>query len=259
MKYVSIDLLWNEMSEANQKKALADLPDIKGLFCYVFPYFAGKREGNISLYARGKDYHKVISAKLAAECEKLKAEYPDNIFLPYVDISPFPEVMAAAMAGLGKKGKHGLLITEKYGSFVFVGVIATNLEMQGGKPAEVCRGCNACIKACPNRALSERGFDERRCLSAITQRKGELTDEEKALMRSCNSVWGCDACQLACPENAKVMQTHIDEFKEDLIDYLTSQDLQDSNKKLQKKYADRAFIWRGAAVLKRNTEILEEE
>ncbi len=259
MKYVSIDLLWNEMSEANQKKALADLPDIKGLFCYAFPYFAGKREGNISLYARGKDYHKVISAKLAEECKKLREEYSQNTFLPYVDISPFPEVIAAAMAGLGKKGKNGLLITEEYGSFVFVGVIATNLEMKGGKSAEVCRGCNACIKACPNRALSEDGFDERRCLSAITQRKGELTDEEKARMRSCNSVWGCDACQLACPENAKVMQTHIDEFKEELIDFLTGQDLQDSNKQLQKKYADRAFIWRGAAVLKRNTEILEEK
>lgn len=259
MNYVAIDGLWDKMSGENREKALLALPDIKGLICFAFPYLADRKEGNISLYARGKDYHKVVGAALEAECDKLQISYPQNTFLPFVDASPFPEAYAAAASGLGVLGKNRLLITEKYGSFVFLGVIATNLEMQGKATVGNCIGCNACVKACPNGALSGSRFDESRCLSAITQRKGDLTDEEKALMRSCNSAWGCDICQLVCPMNKDAEKTDLAEFKEGLICSLNGEDLQDSNKSLQKKYGDRAFIWRGAAVLKRNTEILENK
>ena len=259
MNYVSIDRLWEKMGVEDREKALLALPDIKGLLCYAFPYLADEEEGNISLYARGKDYHKVVGEMLEAECDKLRISYPQNTFLPYVDVSPFPEAYAAAMSGLGKLGKNGLLITEKYGSFVFIGVIATNLEVRGKATVENCIGCDACIKSCPNGAISEKGVDKNRCLSEITQKKGELTEDEKALMRKHNTAWGCDICQLVCPMNKGVAKTHIPQFETDLICTLTSSDLQDSNKQLQKKYSDRAFIWRGAAVLKRNTEILENK
>ncbi len=257
--YVAFSRLREYMNAQALQKALADLPDIKGLFCYAFPYFAGEVEGNISLYARGKDYHKVVGARLTEDCETLKAQFPENRFLPYVDVSPFPEVMAAALSGLGKKGKHGLLITPDFGSYIFIGIIATDLQLDGGTEVQTCSGCNACINACPGKALSENGFDKCRCLSEITQKKGELTEGEKALMRDNNALWGCDRCQRACPENRNVGITHIDEFKSDLICSLSSADLQKSNKQLQKKYADRAFIWRGGAILKRNAEILEEK
>ena len=258
-QYVAFSRLRKYMNEQSIEKAISDLPNIKGLLCYAFPYFAGESEGNISLYARGKDYHKVVGKKLAEYCEELKKEFPQNSFLPYVDVSPFPEVTSAALAGLGKKGKHGLLITPDFGSYIFIGVIATDLQLDGGNEIPTCNGCNACIKACPNKALTESGFDKCRCLSEITQKKGELSPEEKALMVENNAFWGCDRCQRACPENRKVALTPIDEFKTDLICSLSSQDLQESNKQLQKKYSDRAFIWRGAAILKRNAEILEKQ
>lgn len=259
MNYVALDLLWSKMGEQGREKALADLPDIKGLLCYVFPYLAEKTEGNISLYARGADYHKVAKAKLAEHCLELSKKYPQNTFIPYVDISPFPEVYAAAASGLGKIGKNGLLITEKYGSFVFIGVIATNLELEQTGKIEYCIGCGKCISACPGKALSNGAFNKDCCLSEITQKKGELTAEEKALMKKHNTLWGCDICQLVCPMNKTAGKTHIAEFETELISSLYSSDLEESNKAIQKKYADRAFIWRGGGILRRNTEILEKD
>ena len=257
--YTPISAFWDKMTEENRAKALDRLPDIKGLLCYTFPYLAEKRDGNISLYARGRDYHKVVGAKLLEYCRALSEKYPQNSFIPYVDVSPFPEVYAAAASGLGKLGKNGLLITEKYGSFVFIGVIATNLELEQSGKIEGCIGCNRCVSACPTRALAKVPFNKDSCLSEITQKKGELSSDEKALMKRQNTAWGCDICQLVCPMNEKAAKTDIAEFETELIESLYSGDLQESNKTIQKKYADRAFIWRGGGVLRRNTEILEKD
>ena len=127
----------------------------------------------------------------------------------------------------------------------------------GNKDVRGCLGCRKCIKACPTGALGECGTDGYKCLSYITQKKGELTQQEQELMRKCGTVWGCDICQDVCPHNADAEQTDIDEFREDLIDTLKL-DSNISNKEFRRIYGKRAFAWRGKAVLVRNLEILAD-
>jgi epoxyqueuosine reductase QueG len=116
-----------------------------------------------------------------------------------------------------------------------------------------CAHCGKCKAACPTGILRGEGAD---CLSAITQKKGELSEDEKALMRKYNTAWGCDICQTVCPYNRTPMVTPIAFFKESLIPNLTSDCLEEMSKEA---FAERAFAWRGRATVARNIGILEEK
>lgn len=258
--YVSIAELWDAMSESSRQRALDVLPELKGVIACVFPYLCDRSEGNVSLYARGEDYHSVVRRELDRQIESLRREYPNAAFLPYVDASPFPEVLAAARAGLGVIGKNSLLITPRWGSFVFIGLIATDLEIDiAPRPVESCIGCGRCISACPGGALSAGGVDVRRCLSDITQRKGELSQTEQALLRAQNTAWGCDICQLVCPMNEHAERTEIEAFGTDLIVGLHPSDIPETQAEFKRKFQNRAFSWRGRSPLARNLELLESE
>ena len=256
--YVSIGALRGAMTEEKLTRAQQALPGIKGVIACVFPYLCDRSEGNVSLYARGEDYHSVVRRELDRQIESLRREYPNAAFLPYVDASPFPEVLAAARAGLGAVGKNSLLITPRWGSFVFIGLIATDLDI-APRPVESCIGCNRCISACPGGALSAGGVDVRRCLSDITQRKGELSQTEQALIKSQNTAWGCDICQLVCPMNERAERTELEAFSSDLISGLRSGDIPATQAEFKRKYQNRAFCWRGRSPLARNLELLESE
>lgn len=257
--YLPIEEIWGAMSESARERALQALPGLKGVFAYVFPYFAGREKGNISVYARGKDYHIVLGRELRATTDRLRCQYPEAEFVPFVDASPFPEVYAAAAAGLGVIGKNNLLITPEYGSFVFIGLIATDLELKScAQASQSCIGCGACIRACPGGALKDGSFDKTACLSDITQRKGELTEAERELVRRSGMMWGCDICQTVCPMNRAAALTDIGEFKDDLICSLSAADIPNTNREFKAKYGAYAFSWRGRAPLARNGEILKE-
>ncbi len=258
--YVSIGALRGAMTEENLTRARQELPGLKGVIACVFPYLCDRSEGNVSLYARGEDYHSAVRRELERRIEELRREYPNAAFLPYVDASPFPEVLAAARAGLGAVGKNSLLITPRWGSFVFIGLIATDLELDiAPRPPRSCIDCGRCISACPGGALSAGGVDIRRCLSDITQRKGELSQTEQALIKSQNTVWGCDICQLVCPMNEHAERTELEAFGTDLISGLRSGDIPPTQAEFKAKYARRAFSWRGRAPLARNLALLESE
>ena len=195
--------------------------------------------------------------KLEQEALALGERYPGGSFVPFVDASPFAEVTAAALAGLGVVGKNNLLITEKYGSYVFIGTIATDLALESrSHTVRACIGCNACISACPGGALTDGGFDASRCLSDITQRKGGLTESETALIRACNTAWGCDICQSVCPMNQSAAFTDIAEFGSDLICTLKPSDIPPTQAEFRRVYGRRAFSWRGRAPIARNLELL---
>lgn len=243
--------------------AAIDLPALPGMtrvLCAAFPYLAEDAAAPLCRYARCKDYHAVLAAALEPAAKTLRdAGYAARIL---VDASPIPEVETAVRAGLGVRGKNGLLIVPEYGSWVFIGCIATDAPLMPTPPegSVRCIGCDACIRACPTGALTENGVDAARCLSAVTQRGGDLTDSEKAAMRGVGTMWGCDRCQEVCPENRGAKKTAIPAFRENLLYELTPGMLEGlTNRTLKERWPDRAFTWRGAQVLKRNAEILSKQ
>lgn len=246
------------LSGQRREAALSLCPGARGVYVAAFPYFAGYRPGNLSLYARGEDYHRVVLRRLEAVCSALRTEHPQNSFLPGTDSSPLDERACARLAGVGIQGDNGLVIVEPYGSWVFLGTILTDLPLPSpATPAGECLHCGACIRACPGGALRAHPFDESRCLSALTQKKGSLSPEEEQALRSHPLIWGCDLCQQVCPYNRSPRLTDLKELRgEGQVPYLTSlgdEDLEGlSNRTFRSRYADRAFAWRGPAVLRRN-------
>lgn len=255
---VAAQRLRQHMSDEAWLRAEQTTPGLKRLICAAFPYGPEHiTSGKMSLYARGGDYHRVLRERLAPVAEALSRQYPGCRFDFYADVSPFPEVYAAALAGLGKLGQNGLLITEKAGSFVFLGFLATDAELPETVGEIVpCMGCGACQKACPGSALGET-LDQSRCLSAVTQQRGALTEEQSDLVKNGGMLWGCDRCQLVCPENQNRRVFALPEFLPQPDP--TEQDLQLSDRQFRKTFAGRAFTWRGGQPLRRNAELLKEE
>lgn len=249
-----------DMTVEAVQKAEQLCPGPKTVLVAAFPYYAGERAGNLSLYARGLDYHTVVTGRLNTVCNFLKKKYGNNIFLPAADNSPLPERQAAWRCGVGLRGKNGLVILPPYGTYVFLGTILTDavLELPPSGPSPDCIGCGRCLSACPGGALGEEGVDLSRCLSELTQKKGELTGEEAALLKAHPLIWGCDCCQRVCPYNAAPALSPLPEFREELVDSLTGSDLEGlTNRTFREKYGDRAFAWRGPAPLRRNLELGE--
>lgn len=231
------------------------MEDAKSIIVCLFSYNTADR-GNISKYAFGKDYHKVICEKLKSFSEPLEnAGYKCAV---YTDSWDFNERYAAVEAGLGFIGRNRLFISPKLGSFVFIGVVLTDCPLPPSvSTKKTCINCGKCVAACPGNALAD-GFDKNLCLSHITQKKGELSAFERDLIKKNGFVWGCDICQDVCPYNKNAPLSEIAEFSSDKITHLKI-DADMSNREFRRKYSDRAFSWRGIAPLKRNIKIIEEK
>ena len=166
----------------------------------------------------------------------------------------------AYLAGLGFYGKNNCFISPKWGSYVVIGTILTTLEFEPNTPLEQsCMGCNRCITACLGQCLGNHEFKYDTCKSYLTQKKGDLTTEEKQIIAKTPLVFGCDVCQDVCPHNKNIPTTPIPEFQkiEPHIDINELEML--TNKEFKAKYGHRAFSWRGKKILMRNQEIIEEK
>lgn len=227
----------------------------KSVIIYLLPYYSGETV-NISRYASSLDYHLIISEINKGLCETLHSQFPNARMRGYGDHSPIDERYAALIGGLGILGDNGLLINEKYGSYVFIGDMLTDIEpelllaREPGK-IETCHSCGACKRACPTGILSGASSE---CLSSITQKKGELCDLEISLMRSYNTAWGCDECQKSCPYNKDPRMTPIDFFGKDRIPHLTEEILDNMT---GDEFERRAFAWRGRKTVERNLKLLK--
>ncbi len=224
----------------------------KTIITLLFPYYLGEEayeNSNVSRYATVRDYHEVLKLYLSEITEKFKENYPENQFVFFADNSPIPEVYAASKSGVGMKGRNGLLINEKYGSWVFVGEIVTDLSVDYEKvETRYCENCGLCLEACPTGVLREEKFDIEKCLSHISQKKGEIPAEYAEMMKKLNCAWGCDECQKVCPYNQNAEKTTLQEFIDSQKAYVT----EDS------PIEGRAFAWRGEKVIKRNLRMMEE-
>ncbi|MBQ7387694.1 MAG: epoxyqueuosine reductase [Clostridia bacterium] len=228
----------------------------RSVIIYLLPYYTGECV-NISRYAASLDYHAAIAETNSKIAELLSRIFKGCSYRGYGDHSPIDERHAALVSGLGILGDSGLLINEKYGTYVFIGDIVTDIppeEIGALTPGKYvgCHHCGACRAACPTGVLRGESCD---CLSAITQRKGELTADEADLMRKYNTAWGCDECQSACPYNKNPKFTPIEFFYRDRIDCLSRESLDAMDKA---SFSARAFAWRGRAVLERNLDILAQ-
>lgn len=231
--------------------------EARSVLLFLVPYYAGETV-NLSRYAAARDYHIILKEITDRLIAGIKQRYPEAHAKGYGDHSPIAERAAALHAGLGILGDNGLIIHEAYGTYVFIGDVITDLPPEAlfAKPLKeirTCEHCGRCRAACPTGILRGEGGA---CLSAITQRKGTLTEDEILLMRRYNTVWGCDECQTACPHNAKPEITKIAFFREDLIPHLTADIL---SKMSEKEFSERAFAWRGKATVERNIALLEQE
>jgi epoxyqueuosine reductase len=156
----------------------------------------------VARYALGRDYHKVLRARLARLARRIAAEVGPFGHRVFTDSAPVLEVALAAKAGLGWRGKHTLLLTRDAGSWFFLGEIYTDLPLPP-TPAQAahCGTCSACIAACPTGAIvAPYELDARRCISYLTiELPGSIPEDLRPLIG--NRIYGCDDCQLVCPWN----------------------------------------------------------
>lgn len=229
--------------------------DAASVLVCLFPYYTGEhKERNISRYAMVTDYHMIAGEYLNRFCKALQEVFPQNQFEPFTDNSPIREVSAAFHAGLGRRGKNGLILHPKYGSYVFIGEVVTDLVLQPDQPLNPgeCIGCRKCQNVCPQGALQSDGsVCLERCRSHITQKKGELTDWEIGQIQDGGLIWGCDICNDVCPMNqeAKVL-TPVPEFLESTVAVLDAQIA-------EKLLKTRAYNYRGKKTILRNIQLLE--
>jgi epoxyqueuosine reductase len=174
-----------------------------------------RAEGIVSVYARGRDYHKVMRSRLQKLGEQIAAHVEKLGHRAFTDSAPVLEAELAARSGQGWRGKHTLLLNREAGSMFFLGEIYVDLDLP---PSEAvtphCGSCQACIDVCPTRAIiAPHQLDARRCISYLTiEHAGPIPLELRPLMG--NRIYGCDDCQLICPWNKFAQRSSLPDFDE---------------------------------------------
>lgn len=239
--------------------AEALLPGVRCAIVILFPYGPPSlQKSNIAAYAQLTDYHLVSRLYLNRLKKFLADQYPHDAFYAAADTSPLCDRWLAYGAGLGFWGKNHCLINPVYGSWVTIGTLLTTLDLPPDRPVpQQCGTCSACLSACPGQALHDSGpMDPWRCKSWLTQKKGPLTSEETDIIRRTPLIFGCDACQLACPWNRTALASPIPEYKTSRITCLMRKDIESlSNKNFKLKFGTYPFSWRGKKILLRNLAI----
>ena len=172
-------------------------------------------EGIVSLYARGRDYHKVLRSRLQTLTDRIATQIGPFGHRVFTDSAPVLEVELAMQSGLGWRGKHTLLLDREAGSMFFLGEIFVDFALPPTeKVEEHCGSCSACISVCPTQAIVSPGLlDARRCISYLTiEHVGSIPVELRPLIG--NRIYGCDDCQLVCPWNKFAQRSALPDFDE---------------------------------------------
>jgi epoxyqueuosine reductase len=172
-------------------------------------------EAVVSVYARGRDYHKVLRARLSALAQRLAGQLDGLGHRVFTDSAPVLEAELASRSGLGWRGKHTLVLDRQAGSMFFLGEIFVDMALPASEPVSAhCGSCTACIDLCPTRAIvAPFQLDARRCISYLTiEHAGPIPVALRPLMG--NRIYGCDDCQLVCPWNKFAQRSALPDFDE---------------------------------------------
>jgi epoxyqueuosine reductase len=242
------------------------VPGAKTVISLAYNYFSTEKQTDdkapkLSMYAYGKDYHKVVRKKLILLFDWMKTEFGDVNGRVFVDSAPVLERDWARRSGMGWVGKNTMVIHPKKGSWFFLAEIITDLEFEYDAPiSDYCGTCTRCIDSCPTDAISPSGYivDGSKCISYLTiELKNNLPVEYKHKME--NWMFGCDICQQVCPWNRFAEPHHEERFLPDpTMMKMTWEEWQDLSEPIFNE------LFEGSAVkrtkyegLKRNIEFLE--
>lgn len=256
--------LENEFEEKDIDKRINPfnyMSEGKTIISIAFPYLHDLDyfDNGFSVYTRGKDYHKVVKSYLGKICGYI--ESIGGKAIPFVDSNFLPERYIAYLARVGFVGKNNLIITEKYGSYVFLGEIITDMEIDCDERDfkelsyfKECGECELCYKACPSKSINSYKKNSNICVSYLTQKK-DLEDRHIKLLNG--RVFGCDSCQNTCPYNEKINFSGINEFYPfDFMNKENSHELANiNNRGFKESFLNTSCGWRGKNVLKRNALI----
>jgi epoxyqueuosine reductase len=195
------------------------LESAKSVVSVILNYYPSQKQSDpeapvIAKYAYGKDYHVVIRKKLKSLLSYTCTLIPGCEGRVFTDSAPVMEHAWASRAGLGWIGKNSLLLTSRFGSFVFIGEMIITAELETDQPVnDLCGSCQNCITSCPTGAIIEdRVVDAGKCISfhTIENKTSEIPEKFKGNFQ--NRVFGCDICQDVCPWNRKVLPHKTEEF-----------------------------------------------
>ena len=207
-------------------------PDVKSVISLGMNYYTGygqnelNSENKFSNYAWGEDYHDILKLRLYKLLNWLKIEIPNLNGIACVDTSPVMDKVWAQRAGLGWQGKHTNLITKDFGSWLFLGELLVDVELDYDELfiEDLCGSCTSCIDACPTQALGEYEIYAEKCISYLTiEHRGDFPDNRSELH---NWIYGCDICQEVCPWNEKFSQVTTQNYfypKKEIL-YWTNED-----------------------------------
>lgn len=176
---------------------------------------AAPGQATVSIYARGRDYHKVLRQRLQALADRIAEVAGPFGHRVFTDSAPVLEAELATRSGIGWRGKHTLALSREGGSMFFLGEVYVDLPLPVTPPAEAhCGRCTACLDVCPTRAIiAPYRLDARRCISYLTiEHPGPIPEALRPLMG--NRVYGCDDCQLVCPWNKYARRSPLPDFDE---------------------------------------------
>ena len=258
--------LQNEFEEKDLEKRLNPklyMAEGKTIISIAFPYYHEETESAVdngfSIYTKRVDYHKVVKKYLGEI--RTYIESLGGTALEFVDSNALPERYIAYLAGVGFIGKNNMLITKKYGSYVFLGELITDLEINCEEQRsyahldkyQECGTCKNCLTQCPTKSINPLRSNPNICLSYITQKK-DITDQEIRLLKG--NVFGCDFCQLKCPYNEDIETNRLEAFQtldymNDTVDVYGGMD----NAYFKEKISGTSCGWRGKNVIRRNAII----
>ncbi|HEY9700943.1 MAG TPA: tRNA epoxyqueuosine(34) reductase QueG [Allocoleopsis sp.] len=214
------DMAW--MNNPKRQDITLVMPEVKSIISVAINYYtphehsSDKKHGKISRYAWGKDYHKVLDKRLKLLSKWITEQQTGIITKYYADTGPIQDKVLAEKSGIGWIGKNGNLISRKYGSWLFLGEILTNLELTSDLPhTQHCGTCNRCIESCPTQAITQPFVvDANKCIAYHTIENRSETLPVEIANNLQNWVAGCDICQDVCPWNKRFSQeTNISEFQ----------------------------------------------